>query len=119
MARRLDNLYTEIYKAEDALRDAEMKKETIQQEKLNIKKIYALLSSFDKIYAMMTKEEQRSLIKYLISDVQLYMPEERKTKAHFCKSITYRFPIEKELLAEFSDSGVHVETVVLLSREDN
>ena len=115
MARRLDNLYTEIYKAEDALRDAEMKKETIQQEKLNIKKIYALLSSFDKIYAMMTKEEQRSLIKYLISDVQLYMPEERKTKAHFCKSITYRFPIEKELLAEFSDSGVHVETVALLS----
>ena len=116
MARRLDNLYTEIYKTEDALRDAEMKKETLQQEKLNIKTIYALLSSFDKIYAKMTKEERRSLIKYLISDVQLYMPEERKMKARFCKSITYRFPIEKEVLAEFSDSGVHVETVVLLEK---
>ena len=94
-------------------------KKPFNRKNLILKKIYALLSSFDKIYAMMTKEEQRSLIKYLISDVQLYMPEERKTKAHFCKSITYRFPIEKELLAEFSDSGVHVETVVLLSREDN
>ena len=100
MVRRLDNLYTEIYKAEDALRDAEMKKETLQQEKLNIKTIYALLSSFDKIYAMMTKEERRSLIKYLISDVQLYMPEERKMK-----------------LAEFSDSEVHVESVVCLERQ--
>jgi len=77
-----------------------------------------LLSSFDKIYAMMTKEERRSLIKYLISDVQLYMPEERKMKARFCKSITYRFPIEKEVLAEFSDSGVHVESVVLLTTGD-
>lgn len=117
MVRRLDNLYTEIYKSEDELRDAEMKRETLQQEKLNIKTIYALLSSFDKIYAMMTKEERRSLIKYLISDVQLYMPEERKMKARFCKSITYRFPIEKEVLAEFSDSGVHVETVALLSKD--
>ena len=117
MVRRLDNLYTGIYKAEDALRDAEMKKNTLQQEKLNIKTIYALLSSFDKVYAMMTKEERRSLVKYLISDVQLYMPEERKMKARFCKSITYRFPIEKEILAEFSDSGVHVETVVQLVNE--
>ena len=118
MVRRLDNLYTEIYQTEDTLRDAEMKKETLQQEKLNIKTIYSLLSSFDKIYAIMTKEERRSLVKYLISDVQLYMPEDRKVKAHFCKSITYRFPIEKEVLAEFSDSGVHVETVAQLIREN-
>ena len=54
-------IYTEIYKAEDSLRDAEMKMETLQREKLNIKTIYALLSSFDKIYDMMSKEERRSL----------------------------------------------------------
>ena len=37
-------------------------------------------------------------------------------KARFCKSITYRFPIEKEVLSEFSDNGIHVESVVLLER---
>jgi len=116
MVRRLNTIYTDIYKAEDALRDVELKKETLQQEKLNIKTIYSLLSSFDKIYDKMSKEERRSFVKYLISDVQLYTPEERKMKARFCKSITYRFPIEKEVLSEFSDNGIHVETVCLLAK---
>lgn len=117
MVRRLNGIYTEIYKAEDSLRDAEMKMETLQREKLNIKTIYALLSSFDKIYDMMSKEERRSLIKYLISDVQLYMPEERKKLGRCCKSITYRFPIDRAVLEEFSNSGVQVETVVSLVRK--
>lgn len=116
MVRRLDAIYTEIYKTQDSLHDAEMKMETLRQEKLNIKTIYSLLSSFDKIYDMMTREDRRSFIKYLIANVQIYNSEERKVKARFCKSITYRFPIEKEVLSEFRDSGVHVEVVSLLSR---
>ena len=116
LARRLDDLYTKIYQTEDALREAEMKKETLQQENLNVKTIYALLASFDKIYEKMTREERRAFIKYLISEIQPYMPAERKARGQFCKSITYRFPIDKSVLKEFSDSGVHVETVVLLSQ---
>jgi hypothetical protein len=65
---------------------------------------------------MMTREERRSLIKYLIADVQLYMPAERKALGRCCKSITYRFPIEESVLKEFSDNGVHVETVCQMIR---
>ena len=117
MARRLDGIYTEIYQAEDALQTANMKLETLRQENMNIKTIYALLSSFDKIYDRMSKEERRSLIKYLIAEVELYTSAERKETARFCKAIVYRFPIEPEVLAEFNDKGVRVETVVLLSRK--
>lgn len=117
MARRLDSIYTEIYQAEDALQTATMKLETLRQENLNIKTIYSLLSSFDKIYDKMTKEERRSLIKYLIAEVQLYTPTERKSLGRLCKAIIYRFPIEPEVLAEFNDKGIRVETVCLLIRE--
>ena len=116
MAKRLDGVYTEIYRTEDALQEVTTKKETIQQEKLNIKTIYAMLSSFDKIYDKMSKEERRSMMKYLVSDIQLYMPDERKKIGRCCKSITYRFPIEQSVLQEFSDNGVQVETVAQLVR---
>ena len=118
MARRLDSIYTEIYQTEDELQSAKMKLETLRQENLNIQTIYSLLSSFDEIYDKMSREERRSMVKYMIADVELFMPNERKEKARSCKSITYRFPIEQSVLDDFSDKGVRVETVVLMSRKD-
>lgn len=117
MARRLDSIYTEIYQTEDELQSAKMKLETLRQENLNIQTIYSLLSSFDEIYDKMSREERRSMVKYMIADVELFMPNERKEKARSCKSITYRFPIEQSVLDDFSDKGVRVETVVLLSQQ--
>lgn len=117
MARRLDSIYTEIYQTEDALQSAKMKLETLRQENLNIQTIYSLLSSFDEIYDKMNREERRSMVKYMIADVELFTPNERKEKARSCKSITYRFPIEQSVLDDFSDKGVRVETVALLSRQ--
>lgn len=114
MARRLDSIYTELYQTEDALQAAKIKLETLRQENLNVQTIYSLLSSFDKIYDKMSREERRSMIKYMIAEVQLYMPDERKDKGCCCKSITYRFPIEQVVLDDFSDKGVRVETVALL-----
>lgn len=56
------------------------------------------------------------MIKYMIADVQVFTPNERKEKARSCKSITYRFPIEQAVLDDFSDKEVRVESVVLLRR---
>ena len=116
MKRRLDNIYTELYQTEDALQAAKLKLETLRQENLNVQTIYSLLSSFDKIYDKMSRAERRSMIKYMIAEVQLYMPNERKEKGCCCKSITYRFPIEQAVLDDFNDKGVRVETVVRLSQ---
>ena len=116
MAKRLDNLYTEIYKTEDYLEDEKKKLEVLKDEKMNIQTIYGLLWSFDKIYDRMTREERRSLVKYLIAEVETNTAEDRKKLGRCCKSITYRLPIEKSVLTEFANSGVRVETVVLLSK---
>lgn len=116
MTQRLNKLYTKIYQTEDELQSIEMKRETLQQENLNIQTIYSLLSSFDVIYDKMTKAERRNLIKYMIAEVETYTLAESKEKHRFCKSITYRFPIEQSVLDNFNDNGVRVETVALLSR---
>ena len=117
MAKRLDNLYTEIYKTEDYLEDEKKKLEVLKDEKMNIQTIYGLLWSFDKIYDRMTREERRSLVKYLIAEVETNTAEDRKKLGRCCKSITYRLPIEKSVLTEFANSGVRVETVCLLIRQ--
>ena len=90
--------------------------EVLKDEKMNIQTIYSLLWSFDKIYDRMTREERRSLVKYLIAEVETNTAEDRKKLGRCCKSITYRLPIEKPVLTEFANSGVRVETVVLLSK---
>lgn len=118
MSRRLDGIYTEIYQTEDELQSAKMKLETLRQENLNVQTIYSLLSSFDEIYDKMSREERRTMIKYMIADVQVFTPNERKKKARSCKSITYRFPIEQAVLDDFSDKEVRVETVCLLSKKE-
>ena len=116
MARRLDDLYEEIYKTEDSIQDCIMKKETLESEKISMQSILEILSSFDVIYDKMNATERRDLIKYLIADVQLFNKAEQKVEKRFVKEITYKFPIEQEILAQFSDKEVSVETVCLLSK---
>ena len=78
-----------------------------------------ILSSFDAIYDRMNAAERRDLVKYLISEVELFPREEQKTQKRFVKAIAYKFPIEQKVLTQFDECGASVETVVLLSRETN
>lgn len=60
--------------------------------------------------------ERRDLVKYLISEVELFPREEQKTQKRFVKAIAYKFPIEQKVLTQFDECGASVETVVLMSR---
>ena len=93
-----------------------MKKETLESEKISMQSILEILSSFDVIYDKMNATERRDLIKYLIVDVQLFNKAEQKVEKRFVKEITYKFPIEQEILAQFSDKEVSVESIALLAR---
>ncbi len=117
MARRLDDLYDEIYRVEDLIQDAQMKKATLEKEQMSMQAIFDILSSFDTIYDKMNAVERRDLIKYLIAEVQLFNKEEQKTQKRFLKSVTYKFPIEESILSQFSDKEVSVEAVILLNKE--
>ena len=76
-----------------------------------------ILSSFDAIYDRMNAAERRDLVKYLISEVELFPREEQKTQKRFVKAIAYKFPIEQKVLTQFDECGASVETVVLLSQQ--
>ena len=62
----------------------------------------------------MNAAERRDLVKYLISEVELFPREEQKTQKRFAKAIAYKFPIEQKVLTQFDECGASVETVCLL-----
>ncbi len=96
MTRRLNDLYDQIYKAEDLLQESMMKKATLENEQMSVQSMIGILSTFDAIYDRMNAAERRDLVKYLISEVELLFPrEEQKTQKRFVKAIAYKFPIEQ------------------------
>ena len=117
MTRRLNDLYDQIYKAEDLLQESLMKKTTLESEQMSVQSMIGILSSFDAIYDRMNAAERRDLVKYLISEVELFPREEQKTQKRFVKAIAYKFPIEQKVLTQFDECGASVETVVLLSHK--
>ena len=114
MTRRLNDLYDQIYKAEDLLQESLMKKTTLESEQMSVQSMIGILSSFDAIYDRMNAAERRDLVKYLISEVELFPREEQKTQKRFVKAIAYKFPIEQKVLTQFDECGASVETVVRL-----
>ena len=95
MTRHLNDLYDQIYKAEDLLQESLMKKATLESEQMSVQSMIEILSSFDAIYDRMNAAERRDLVKYLISEVELFPREEQKTQKRFVKAIAYKFPIEQ------------------------
>ena len=118
MTRRLNDLYDQIYKAEDLLQESLMKKATLESEQMSVQSMIGILSSFDAIYDRMNAAERRDLVKYLISEVELFPREEQKTQKRFVKAIAYKFPIEQKVLTQFDECGASVETVCLLSKRN-
>ena len=93
-----------------------MKKATLESEQMSVQSMIGILSSFDAIYDRMNAAERRDLVKYLISEVELFPREEQKTQKRFVKAIAYKFPIEQKVLTQFDECGASVETVCLLSK---
>ena len=114
MTRRLNDLYDQIYKAEDLLQESMMKKATLESNQMSVQSMIGILSSFDAIYDRMNAAERRDLVKYLISEVELFPREEQKTQKRFVKAIAYKFPIEQKVLTQFDECGASVETVCQL-----
>ena len=116
MTRRLNDLYDQIYKAEDLLQESMMKKATLESEQMSVQSMIGILSSFDAIYDRMNAAERRDLVKYLISEVELFPREEQKTQKRFVKAIAYKFPIEQKVLTQFDECGASVETVDMVQK---
>ena len=114
---RLYKMYDRIEEIESQLITARAKKQAIEAEKLTGDNIYKVLIYFEKLYALMNEVERRQLIEALILEIQIY--EERQPNGQWLKSIKFRLPIIEQDMDLSLDNDNHMETIVLLQRENS
>ena len=116
MTLRLDGLYDTIVELEERIEDAKLRRSSIEMEAITLENVYKIMKNFGKLYAIMSDEEKKSVISYLIKEIQIYPNGESEMPL---KSIEFNFPIYrdgKEVRKVLWERGNTVETVVLLSK---
>ena len=116
MTLRLDGLYDIMVDIENALEETRLKREAMYSEKMTLENIQAIMMNFGKLYDVMDDIEKKSLVSYLIKEIQIYPNDESKQRL---KSIEFNFPVYKdgkEVRKLLWEKGDTVETVVLLSK---
>ena len=115
MTLRLDALYDTIVELEERIEDAKLRKSSIEMETITLDNIYKLMLNFGKLYDIISDEEKKSLITYLIKEIQIYPNGESEMPL---KSIEFNFPIYRdgqEVRRLLWEKGNTVETVALLT----
>ena len=116
MTLRLDALYDTIVELEERIEDAKLRKSSIEMETITLDNIYKLMLNFGKLYDIISDEEKKSLITYLIKEIQIYPNGESEMPL---KSIEFNFPIYRdgqEVRRLLWEKGNTVETICLLSK---
>ena len=117
MTLRLDGLYDTIVELEERIEDAKLRRSSIEMEAITMDNIYKLMLNFGKLYDIISDEEKKSLITYLIKEIQIYPNGESEMPL---KSIEFNFPIYRdgqEVRRLLWEKGNTVETVVQLVRK--
>ena len=118
MTLRLDALYDTIVELEERIEDAKLRKSSIEMETITLDNIYKLMLNFGKLYDIISDEEKKSLVSYLIKEIQIYP---NGTSDRILKSIEFNFPIYRdgrEIRKLLWENGNTVETVALLSKKN-
>ena len=115
MTIRLDGLYDTIVELEERIEDAKLRRSSIEMEAITLENVYRIMENFSKLYAIISDEEKKSLVSYLIKEIQIYP---NGTSDRILKSIEFNFPIYRdgrEIRKLLWENGNTVETVVKLS----
>lgn len=116
MTLRLDGLYDTIVELEERIEDAKLRKSSIEMEAITLDNIYKLMLNFGKLYDIISDEEKKSLITYLIKEIQIYPNGESEMPL---KSIEFNFPIYRdgqEVRRLLWEKGNTVETLLALCK---
>lgn len=118
MALRLDGLYETIIELEERIEDVRLRRAAVESQAITLENIYKILQNFSTLYDRISDEERKSIVSYLIKEIQIFPRDESE---QILKSIEFNFPVYKdgeEVRALLWESGNTVETVVLMSRKD-
>ena len=110
-------MYDTIVELEERIEDAKLRKSSIEMETITLDNIYKLMLNFGKLYDIISDEEKKSLITYLIKEIQIYPNGESEQPL---KSIEFNFPIYRdgqEVRRLLWEKGNTVESIVLLSHK--
>ena len=116
MTLRLDGLYDTIVELEERIEDAKLRRSSIEMEAITLDNIYKLMLNFGKLYDIISDEEKKSLVSYLIKEIQIYP---NGTSDRILKSIEFNFPIYRdgrEIRKLLWENGNTVEAVLLLTK---
>lgn len=116
MTLRLDALYDTIVELEERIEDAKLRKSSIEMETITLDNIYKLMLNFGKLYDIISDEEKKSLITYLIKEIQIYPNGESEQPL---KSIEFNFPIYRdgqEVRRLLWEKGNTVDTVTTMTK---
>lgn len=119
MTIRLDGLYDTIVELEERIEDAKLRRSSIEMEAITLENVYRIMENFSKLYAIISDEEKKSLVSYLIKEIQIYP---NGTSDRILKSIEFNFPIYRdgrEIRKLLWENGNTVESVTLLVRNDD
>lgn len=119
MTQRLDGLYDTMVDLEECISDAQKRKSTADANAINLENTKTILKAFSETYDLLDDEQKRSLISFLIKDIQIYPKDENES---ILKSIEFKFPVfyDGEYVCQILwDKDKHVECVCLMSREEN
>jgi hypothetical protein len=93
MTIRLDGLYDTIVELEERIEDAKLRRSSIEMEAITLENVYRIMENFSKLYAIISDEEKKSLVSYLIKEIQIYP---NGTSDRILKSIEFNFPIYRD-----------------------
>ena len=117
MTIRLDGLYDTIVELEERIEDAKLRRSSIEMEAITLENVYRIMENFSKLYAIISDEEKKSLVSYLIKEIQIYP---NGTSDRILKSIEFNFPIYRdgrEIRKLLWENGNTVESVALILKE--
>lgn len=113
MTLRLDGLYDTIVELEERIEDAKLRRSSIEMEAITLDNIYKIMLNFGKLYDRISDEEKKSIITYLIKEIQIYPNGESEMPL---RSIEFNFPIYRngrEIRRLLWEKGNTVETIVV------
>ena len=116
MTLRLDGLYEVIIDLENRIEDAKLRRAAIETEAISLENLFRIMQNFGELYDIISDEERKAIITYLIKEIQIYPRDEAEQPL---KSIEFNFPVyrdRKELKELMWENGNTVETVAVLSR---
>ncbi len=119
MTLRLDGLYEVIIDLENRIEDAKLRRAAIETEAISLENLFRIMQNFGELYDIISDEERKAIITYLIKEIQIYPRDEAEQPL---KSIEFNFPVYrdgKELKELMWENGNTVETIVLLQKRNS